>query len=187
MKRILAMLLALMLTVCGALTAYADGTNQPPEPPEGGFPGGTPPEPPEGGMPGGPGGPGGFGGGTPPGGGSASFEYAAATEITGATESAGRTYASETADESALIVNTSDAVTITDPTVTKTGSSDGGDSCNFYGLNAAVLVMGGSTPRSQAAPSLPTRTAPTVSSPTAATAAGTARRVTGPRSSSQTP
>ena len=145
MKRILAMLLALMLTVCGALTAYADGTNQPPEPPEGGFPGGTPPEPPEGGMPGGPGGPGGFGGGTPPGGGSASFEYAAATEITGATESAGRTYASETADESALIVNTSDAVTITDPTVTKTGSSDGGDSCNFYGLNAAVLVMGGST------------------------------------------
>ena len=28
--------------------------------------------------------------------------------------------------------------------MTKTGSSSGGDSCNFYGLNAALLVMGGS-------------------------------------------
>ena len=36
-------------------------------------------------------------------------------------------------------------VTITDPTVTKTGDSDGGDNCNFYGLNAAVLVKDGST------------------------------------------
>ena len=52
---------------------------------------------------------------------------------------------SETVDESALIVNTADAVSITNPTVTKTGSSDGGDNCNFYGLNAALLVMGGST------------------------------------------
>jgi hypothetical protein len=36
-------------------------------------------------------------------------------------------------------------VTITNPTVTKTGDSNGGDNCNFYGLNAGVLVMGGST------------------------------------------
>ena len=36
-------------------------------------------------------------------------------------------------------------MTIENPTVTKSGSSDGGDSCNFYGLNAAVLVKGGST------------------------------------------
>ena len=35
-------------------------------------------------------------------------------------------------------------MTITNPTVTKTGDSNGGDSCNFYGLNAGVLVMGGS-------------------------------------------
>ena len=74
MKRIFAMILALILAVSCTLTAFADGpdTNgMPPEPPEGGFPGGTPPEPPEGGMPGGPGGTppdgapgnGGFGGG----------------------------------------------------------------------------------------------------------------------------
>ena len=36
-------------------------------------------------------------------------------------------------------------MTITDPTVAKSGDSDGGDSCNFYGLNAAVLVKDGST------------------------------------------
>ena len=157
MKRFFAMMLALILAVCCTLTAFADGPDiggMPPEPPEGGFPGGTPPEPPEGGMPGGPGGTppdgapgngGGFGGGTPPGGRTSSFEYTAATAITEAAEVTGQTYASETADESALIVNTADAVTITDPTVTKTGDSNGGDNCNFYGLNAAVLVMGGST------------------------------------------
>ena len=33
---------------------------------------------------------------------------------------------------------------ITNPTVTKTGDSNGGDNCNFYGLNAGLLVMGGS-------------------------------------------
>ena len=54
-------------------------------------------------------------------------------------------FTSDTADESGLIVNTSDAVTLINPTVTKTGDSDGGDNCNFYGLNAALLVMGGST------------------------------------------
>ena len=157
MKQFFAMMLAFILAVCCTLTAFADGpdTNgMPPEPPEGGFPGGTPPEPPEGGMPGGPGGTppdgapgngGGFGGGTPPGGRTSSFEYTAAAEITEAAEQVGQTYTSDTADESALIVNTADAVTITDPTVTKTGDSNGGDNCNFYGLNAALLVMGGST------------------------------------------
>jgi len=47
-------------------------------------------------------------------------------------------------DQSALLISTSDEVTITNPTVSKTGDSDGGDSCNFYGLNAAVLVKDGS-------------------------------------------
>ena len=164
MKRILALILVMILAAGSAISAFAeeesagqqpqegssfmDGT-VPPEPPDGeipGGPGGTPPD----GMPGGtppdgvPGN-GGFGGGTPPGGRASSFEYAAATEITEAAEVAGQTYASEAADESALIVNTTDAVTITNPTVTKTGDSNGGDSCNFYGLNAALLVMGGST------------------------------------------
>ncbi|MBR7174256.1 MAG: hypothetical protein IKD50_07505, partial [Clostridia bacterium] len=148
MKKILSILLALMMLF--SVTALAENGSG--STPPGGAPGGemgTPPDKPEGGMPGGnppdgaPGG--GFGGGTPPGGGASSFEYAAATEITEAAEQAGQTYTSDTVDESALIVNTTDAVTITSPTVTKAGDSNGGDSCNFYGLNAAMLVMGGST------------------------------------------
>jgi len=132
-RRIVSVLFALLLAVVLPFGALAEG------------PGGTPPgDPPSGGM--GPGGEGGgFGGGTPPGGSTSSFEYTAATEITSVTEQTNQTYASDTADESALIVNTADAVSITDPTVTKTGDSDGGDNCNFYGLNAALLVMGGST------------------------------------------
>ena len=127
---------------------FADGMT-PPEPPKDGKPGGpggTPPDGKPGGTPpdGAPGS-GGFGGGTPPGGRTSSFEYTAANEIREAAETAGQTYASETADESALIVSTADAVSIADPTVTKTGDSNGGDNCNFYGLNAALLVMGGST------------------------------------------
>ncbi len=129
-----------------------DGMGTPPDgmgtPPDGGMggPGGTPPDgmgtPPDG-M-GGPG-DGGFGGNTAPGGSTSSFEYTAATEITSADEQSDQTYASETVDESALIVNTADAVTLSNPTVSKSGSSNGGDNCNFYGLNAALLVMGGST------------------------------------------
>ena len=129
--------------------APPDGENgQPPEPPSGDMAppdggNGQPPEKPDGNPPSGaPGG--GFGGGTPPGGGSADVTYAAATEITESVEQADQTYVSGTADESALIINTADAVTISNPTVIKTGDSDGGDSCNFYGLNAGVLVMGGS-------------------------------------------
>ena len=146
MKKILSILLALMMLF--SVTAFAEngpGGTPPGNPPSGemgtppdGAPGGTPPD-------GAPGNGGGFGGGTPPGGSTSSFEYMTATEITEAAEQTGQTYTSDTVDESALIVNTADAVTITDPTVTKTGDSDGGDNCNFYGLNAALLVMGGST------------------------------------------
>ena len=112
----------------------------PPEaPPDGsGGPGGTPPD--------GNGGP----GGTPPGGapgssGSADIDYTGAAEITSADTQSGQAYASTTADESALLISTDADVTITDPTVTKSGDSDGGDNCNFYGLNAAVLVKDGTT------------------------------------------
>ena len=107
----------------------------PGEPPEGG-PGGTPPD--------GKGGPGGAPGGAP-GGSSEDIDYTGAAEITSADSQSGRTYSSSTADESALLIGTSEEVTITNPTVTKSGDSDGGDSCNFYGLNAAVLVKDGST------------------------------------------
>ncbi len=84
-------------------------------------------------------------GGAPGGSSTSDFEYTAATEITSGTSESSKTYASTTADESALMIATSDDVTITDMTVTKTGDSDGGDNCNFYGLNAAVLVKDGST------------------------------------------
>ncbi|MBR0378630.1 MAG: hypothetical protein IJI04_09455 [Lachnospiraceae bacterium] len=117
-----------------------DFPGEPPEgapggtPPEGG-PGGTPPDKPDG-----DGGPGGA-----PGGSSADIDYSGTIEITSADSQSGQTYSSSTADESALLISTSDEVTITNPTVTKTGDSDGGDNCNFYGLNAAVLVKDGST------------------------------------------
>ena len=163
MKKLLCVMLviSLMLSAASVFAEAPQGT-PPGEPPEGfnggtppgdppeGFGGGTPPgDPPEGfggGNPPGdaPGG-GGFGGGTPPGGGTSSLEYAAATEITEPTESDGQVYSSDTPDESALMITAADTVNLTDITVTKTGDSNGGDNCNFYGLNAAVLVMGGST------------------------------------------
>ena len=136
MKKIFSLLMAVcfLFTASFSLAEAPDGT-PPGDPPSGemGGPGGTPPgNPPSGGMGG-------------PGSSAADISYTAAAEITSASEEADQAYTSETADESALIVNTSDAVTLTNPTVSKTGDSNGGDSCNFYGLNAAVLVMGGST------------------------------------------
>ena len=133
--------------------ASTEGTpsgEMPGEPPEGGGPGGTPPgDPPDG-----KGGPGGTPPGDPPSGGmpggapgssSADIDYSGAVEISSADSQSGQTYASGTSDESALLISSSDDVTIADPTVTKSGDSDGGDNCNFYGLNAAVLVKDGST------------------------------------------
>ena len=104
---------------------------------DGNMPNGTPPsggmgEPPSGGAPGG-----------GPGGSSADVTYSGAVEITSADSRSNETYESTTADESALLIATDQAVTITDATVTKSGDSDGGDSCNFYGLNAAVLAKDG--------------------------------------------
>ena len=149
-RKITAILLTIAMLFSISLCACAEENGQPPEPPSGDMappdggngqppemPGGTPPD----GAPGG----GGFGGGTPPGGGTSDFTYTAVTEITEAAEQADQTYQSETADESALIINTGDVVTISNPTVIKTGSSNGGDNCNFYGLNAGVLAMGGTT------------------------------------------
>ena len=129
MKRILAAMLALLL-LCTTACALAEGN------PPGGMPSGNPP----GGNP-----PDGMHGGTPPGGSDASVAYAAATEITVAATEEGGVYASDEPDVSALIVDTSEAVALANATVSKSGDSDGGDSCSFYGLNAALLVMGGST------------------------------------------
>ena len=86
-------------------------------------------------------------GGTPPGGGgsSSSVTYSGATTVTSASTLSNGTYTSTTADENALLINTSSAVTVSNPTVTKSGDSDGGDNCNFYGINSAVMCMGGGT------------------------------------------
>ncbi len=147
-------LLMMTMTVCGTAPASAaqGPAGSPPSgapaggPPDGnGGPGGTPPDgtPPEGTPPDG------FGGGMPggaPGAGSAEdIEYTAAAEITAADTRSGETYASSAEDESALLISTPEEVSVSNPTVTKTGDSDGGDSCNFYGLNAAVLVKDGAT------------------------------------------
>ena len=80
-----------------------------------------------------------------PGSRSTDIKYAGATELTAATTETSKTYQSEKADESALLISTKEAVTISQPNVNKTGSSDGGDNCSFYGVNAALLVRGGST------------------------------------------
>ena len=134
MKKILFLLMILMtvlsMAACSGeaeLPQTSGGTQQ--------GPGGTPPDKPSGGQ-GGPGGPGGSSG---------NVTYAATVEITGTESQSGQSYASASADVSALMVSTSEAVTIADPAVTKSGDSNGGDNCNFYGQNAAVLVKGGST------------------------------------------
>jgi hypothetical protein len=171
MKKILCILLSLImvfgLCACGSSTTEsavvaetetesvsteaAEATEQAPaegapsgempgDPPDG-APGegmGTPPGDPPDGAPGG-----GMPGGAPGSSSSADIDYSGAVEITSADSQSGQTYTSSTSDESALLISTSDDVSITDPTVTKSGDSDGGDSCNFYGLNAAVLVKDG--------------------------------------------
>ena len=114
--------------------------NEKEEKQEDGRPEGTPPERPDGNGP----------GGTPPGGmpggsSSSDIDYSGTVEITSETSESNNTYASDTSDVSALLISTADDVTISDLTVTKTGDSDGGDNCNFYGLNAAVLVKDGTT------------------------------------------
>nr|MCR5685072.1 carbohydrate-binding domain-containing protein [Lachnospiraceae bacterium] len=93
--------------------------------------GGNPPE----GKPGNPGNGHGFGG-------SSNVSYTAVETISSDTTESGKTVTSETADESALLV-TGGTVTENGLTVKKTGSSNGGDSCNFYGQNAAILAKDG--------------------------------------------
>ncbi len=157
------MLVCMSASACGqstgatteetAITAEEQVQGESPEMPEGEVPdkpegeapdGEAPGEPPSGEKPDGapgdaPGG--GFGGGMS----SADIDYSGAVEITESDSQDGQTYESSTADESALLISTSDEVTVSNATVKKTGDSDGGDNCNFYGLNAAVLVKDGST------------------------------------------
>ena len=164
-KKVFCLLLSVMMIIpafsASAVSAGAEtgmpgtafGGSQPPEKPDGEAPGapqegmggpgggmGTPPD----GIPGGMGGPGGGMPGGGPGSSSADIDYSGAVEITSADTQENQTYETSAEDQSALLISTAEDVNISNPTVRKSGSSDGGDSCNFYGLNAAVLVKDGS-------------------------------------------
>ena len=79
--------------------------------------------------------------GMPGGNSSANVSHTGATEISTDTTNNEQTYSSTEGSQSALLV-TGGASTITNPTITKSGD-DSGDSSDFYGTNAAVLVKDG--------------------------------------------
>ena len=79
-------------------------------------------------------------GGTPPDS-SANVSHTGATEFSSDTTSSGSSYSSNTGSQNALLV-TGGTSTISNPTVTKSGDSNG-DESDFYGTNAAVLVKEG--------------------------------------------
>ena len=133
MKRSLLMALCLLLQY-GNLMAQEQKPqfdSQHPRMGQGGRPNGRPGRP-----PGGPGGPGSR---------QKDNKYTGATTLTALATETGKTYGSDKADECALLISSNEAVTIVQPTISKTGNSDGGDNCSFYGVNAALLVKDGST------------------------------------------
>lgn len=139
-KRILAVLLALTMTVCCGLTALAASSGQ----------GGTPPEKPSGdsssqgdGTP--PDGTG--GGGQAPGGGQSSSvdSYTAVKEYTEDGTYTDETINSTGTDENAVLVSDGTQV-FSGANITRTSDdSSGGDNSSFYGVGAAVLGKGGTT------------------------------------------
>ena len=149
MKKILSMAVAIILAVsmvaCSNSSSTADTSSSSSSADSSQSSNSGAPDKPDGSRPDAP--PDGEGGGPGggPGGSSSEVVYAASTEITKSQRDDNKTYESTGADKSALMIDTSDEVTITDPTLTKSGDSDGGDNCNFYGQNAALLVKGGST------------------------------------------
>ena len=72
---------------------------------------------------------------------SSNVSHAGSTEISSDTTTNGENYSSTTGSQNALLV-TGGTSTLTNPTITKTGDSDGDDS-DFYGTNAGVLVKEG--------------------------------------------
>lgn len=135
-----------------------DGKSGPGGPggPGGAPPEGAPPGPPPDGTPaaGGPGGP----GGAPPdangggGGDGASTTNPVLTSTCGSytfdgtsESSNGQSYASTAADQSSICLINGGSLTLTNPTITKTGDSSSSDNSSFYGLNAAVLAGSGSS------------------------------------------
>ncbi len=131
-KKIIAILTAITLLLSLTTIAFAEPPAAPPDGFQGDNSGNPPSAPPDGGI------------GGPGGGQNVSVSWSGATEITSAVAETGKTYNSETANENALLIDTSEAVTLSDIIVSKTGDSDGGDASSFYGTNAGVLVKGGS-------------------------------------------
>ena len=73
--------------------------------------------------------------------GSSNVSHTGATEISSDTSNSGESYSSGVSSQNALLV-TGGTSTITNPTITKTGDSNGEES-DFYGTNAGVLVKEG--------------------------------------------
>jgi hypothetical protein len=132
MKKILSMAVAIILAIsmvaCSNSSSTADTSGNssssasdsseqgkdkdaPPDKPDGDKPDGKPDGEPGGG----------------PGGSQSEVVYDAATEITKSQRDDNKTYETSDADKIALMISTSDEVTITDPTVKKSGDSDGGN------------------------------------------------------------
>ncbi len=63
----------------------------------------------------------------------------------GSVSKTNQTYCSTSIDESAVKVTNSGTLNLSKSTITKSGNTSNGDNSSFYGLNAGVLVNGGST------------------------------------------
>ncbi len=109
-------------------------------------PSGTPPGMPNGTMPGGspP-------AGSPPGGMSPGGSSGSSLTLSGTYTVDGKTaaetnavYAASTADVSGVYVANGGSLTLTNPTVTKSGDTSSEDNSNFYGLNAGVVAASAS-------------------------------------------
>lgn len=116
-------------------SAAATGGAQP-----GGAPG-TPPDAQDGPPPGGQGGPGGGVGGSE----AKNITLAGAYTVDGTTEmSDAQNYSSQTGDQNTVLVTGGGNLTLGNATLSKTGDTSSADESNFYGVNAALCVAGGS-------------------------------------------
>jgi hypothetical protein len=125
----------------------SDGTMTPPEKPDGDSSNSqTPPEKPDGDSSNNQGGPSNGQGG--PGGqsSSTSVTYSSATTFKKSTTTTRKTYTSKKSGQNAVMATGSTTkVTLNKAKITKSGSSSGGDSDNFYGTNSAAIAKDGAT------------------------------------------
>lgn len=69
--------------------------------------------------------------------------YEGTTEYTTSTTVSNGAYTNSDTDTNAILVSGDIEVTLSDSTITKTGSGSGGDNSNFYGTNSAILAKSG--------------------------------------------